>query len=48
MEEIEFRRVTSRLVAFRVTGAPRWDGFFMCDDCLEALQKMPTRRPAEG
>jgi hypothetical protein len=35
---------TNRLVAFRVPGSPRWDGLFLCDDCLDGLQAMPVMR----
>lgn len=39
---------TNRLIAFRQVGSPRWDGLFMCDECLDALQNMPTRKPANA
>jgi hypothetical protein len=47
---------TNRIVAFRQPGNsqfgpednPRFDAMFICDDCLEGLVSVASRRPADA
>jgi len=39
---------TNRIVAFRPLGDPRYGAMFICDDCLEGLTSVASRRPADA